>query len=407
MARTRFQRGQLFLRGKKGNEKWVGRWREDVLVPVTSSSVPGAISAGQPILRRIHRTVVLGTLQELPTKKLAQRELEKHLDSINSVETRPRMIATFGDFSARWIETVLPQHKPSSQNAEKAHMQKHIVPFFKDWKMGDITPALVQQFVSSIKAAPKTVRNIYATFRSAWKTARLWGYVDKNACEGIVLPRLNPVERRAFTVEEMQKIIQAAEEPFKTFFWLASETGMRIGELCGIRWEDIDLSAGRLSVWQSVWNGEAQSPKSATAARSMALSAPLVQHLKSQVQVRTDSVRLVFHTRAGRPWDPRYVLRDNLHRLCDSLGIPRGGMHAFRHGNATALIAGGADVKTVAARLGHSDPSITLKVYAHALQARDREVAEDFGKILCPIVDPSILQPTESATISVPNSAGA
>src|SRR6185437_1761677 len=95
-----------------------------------------------------------------------------------------------------------------------------------------------------------------------------------------------------------------------------------------------------------------------------------------------DPLSLLFHTANGKPLDPRFIVRDKLHTILDRLGIEHGGLHAFRHGNATALISGGADIKTVAARLGHSDPSITLKVYTHVLKSRDREVAEELGNLL-------------------------
>lgn len=352
--------------------------------------------------QRVQKSVVLGTLRDIPTRKLALRALEKALAGINSVEYRPKAILSYGDFAQKWMDTVLVQHKPSSQNSEKVHMNRYIVPFFQNWQIADITPALVQQFVASLRVAPKTVRNIYSTFRSSWKTARMWGFTDRNVCEGIVMPRLNPVERRAFTVDEMKRIIEAAEEPFKTFFWLAAETGMRIGELCGIRNADINLARGTVQVRQAVWNGKIGSPKTGNAQRSFAISASLREHLGkflsggAGLEEGSDSLRLVFRTSTDKPWDSRFIIRCHLHPLLDKLGIASGGMHGFRHGNATALISGGADIKTVAARLGHSDPSITLKVYTHVLKSRDREVAEELGQLLCQSKSSAFGQKSES-----------
>ena len=330
--------------------------------------------------------MVLGTLQELPTKRLAQRALEAKLAEINSTSYRPKAVVSYNDFAQRWMKTVLPQHKPSSQNSEKVHMTKYIMPFFGKMNMGDISTALVQQFISTLVCRPKTVRNIYATFRTAWKTAKAWGYVSHNVKEGIVLPRLTPVERPSFTTEQMQQIISAAQEPFKTFFLIAAETGLRAGELCGLRVEDFDYANRCLRVRQGVWRGRLQTPKSASGIRSVEISDTLAEHILRFLAVRSHdaSVPFLFATANGRPWDSRYVVRDKLQKLLATLGIPKAGLHAFRHGNATALISEGEDIRTVAARLGHSDPSITLKVYAHASREHSRKMANKLGSILIP-----------------------
>src|SRR5271157_4539301 len=100
MARKRFQRGQLLLRGKR-NPVWVGRWREDV------------IQDGQ--IQRVQRWETLGTKADYPTRKLALRALEDRLSIINNVSYRPPPVAKFSEFAKRWQEIVLSQHKPSTQ----------------------------------------------------------------------------------------------------------------------------------------------------------------------------------------------------------------------------------------------------------------------------------------------------
>jgi integrase len=367
MARKRFQRGSLKKRVGKRSESWVVQWRED------------QIENGQ-VLRRFRKET--WPIEEFPTRKLALREIERRLASINSPSYRPTHKMLFADFAQRWTDTVLPMHKPSSQNSEKAHLKCYIRPFFDSMYLHEITPMHVQKFVASLRNAPKTVRNIYATFRSMWKLGKGWGVVERNVCEGIKMPRLNPVERPTFTIEQMQQIIQAAEEPFKTFFWLASETGMRAGELIGLRICDVDISRCQVSVRQSVWNGTTGSPKSLAGTRRCDISERLVQALCHQTQGRDDHMSFVFCTSAGRPWDSRYIVRDKLRPLLEQLGIPNAGLHAFRHGNATWRLRQGEDVKTLATRLGHSDPSVTLKVYAHAAQGT--ELSGKMGGILMP-----------------------
>jgi integrase len=361
MARRRFQSGTLRKREGKHKTVWVVQWREDVIE--NGTVVRKFIKESWPI-------------DQFPTRKLALRELERRLANINSHSYRPTHRMLFGDFAQHWTDTVLPMHKPSSQSSERAHLARYIRPFFDKFYLHDITPMHVQRFVSGLRAAPKTVRNIYATFRAMWKLAKLQQLVHQNVCEGIRMPQLNPVERPAFTIEQMQQIIAAAEEPFKTFFWLAAETGMRIGELLGLRWEDV--REGKVQVRQSVWNGQIGSPKSLAGTRGITISGALYHHLEGR---RSHDGGLLFCTRSNRPWDARFVVRDTLHPLLQRLGIPKAGMHAFRHGSATHRLQAGEDVKTLATRLGHSDPSITLKVYAHAATGRD--LSDKMGDILC------------------------
>lgn len=357
MARKRYQRGQVFLRGK--NKKWVGRYREDI-----------RIESG---VTRSHKSVVLGTSKDFPTKRLAQRALDTLLSRINSPDYRPQVVTRYADFAERWIDTVLPMHKPSSQNSELVHMRKHLIPFFGEMPLNDISEGTVQRFLSGLDLNPKTIRNIYATFRTAWKTAKQWGLVQKKM-EGVVMPRLLPVERPAFTMEQMQAIIREAEEPFKTFYWLAAETGMRAGELCGLRWSDIE--AGQVRVRQSVWRGTVGSPKSLAGTRTVPISAQLSDHLAGRPM---PDGGLLFRTRNGEAWDTRFVVRDKLRPILERLKIGSAGLHAFRHGNATYRLQQGEDVKTLASRLGHSDAGITLRVYAHAAQHGGRELSNEMG----------------------------
>lgn len=382
MSRKRYQRGQVFLRGSKP-QKWIGRYRDDV-------------RQGDEV-RRLHRSVVLGTLREYPTKRLAQRQLDRLLNTVNGPDYRPTTIMRYSVFAEQWMERVLPMHKPSSRNSEQVHMKKHILPFFGGMNLADIRVQTVQQFIASLKRNPKTVRNIYATFRVAWKKANEWGYVIRDL-RGLVMPRLLPVERPAFTMEQMKQIISAADEPFKTFFWLAAETGMRAGELCGLRWEDIN--DGKLQVRQSIWRGTTGSPKSLAGTRTMPLSTNLSVYLEGQRSSMASG--LLFRTNNGRPWDTRFIVRDKLHPLLERIGIPRvggTGLHAFRHGNATHRLQQGEDVKTLAARLGHSDASITLRVYAHAAPGGGRELSDAMGAALSTNTVPK-LDPPETQLVA-------
>ncbi len=381
LARRRYQRGSLTRRerfdeqGHINQERsvWVGRWREDV------------IEAG--VVSRVHRREVLGTLKEYPTRKLALRELERRLSTVNSPTYRARPTATFAEFASRWEATVLVNHKPSTQATIRSHLRKYLVPFFGLAALKDIEAELVQQFISSVKANPKTVRNLFATLSMMWNSARAWAYVAHNALEGVVLPKRRKSRRFFFTVEELQRIIRAAEEPYRTFYWLAAESGLRAGELCGLRVDNLNLEHGELYVCQSVWRGQLQDPKTENSTRRVNLSPELTEHLRAYLlRWRPNELDLLFATRRGTPWDANLVVKRKLRPLLRSLGIENGGLHAFRHGNETLMDRLGTPLKVRQQRLGHSDPRLTLSVYTHVAGEDEQRVAAQLGKILCPVV---------------------
>jgi integrase len=371
LARRRYQKGSVFLRGTK-NQVWVGRWREDV------------IEDGR--IRREYRSEVLGSKSDYPTKRLALRALEKRLSVVNDLRYRARPTAIFTDFASRWESLVLIQHKPSTQVTIRSHLRKHLVPHFGHLQMREIELEEVQRFVSSVKVSAKTAKNLFATMQMLWKSARAWGYVAHDAVSGVVLPRRHRVSRRFFSLEEIQRILEATSEPLHTFYWLAVETGMRAGELCGLQIGDFDLERGSVSIRRSVWRGKFQSPKSESAVRSFSLSPRIVAHIADRTKRWTPNERgLLFATRNGTPLDANLLVKRKLYPLLDSLGIERGGLHAFRHANSTLMDRLGVPLKVRQQRLGHSDSSLTLDVYTHVADEDDVRVAGELDGILHPL----------------------
>lgn len=370
LARRRYQRGSLFLRGKRFRV-WVARWREDV------------IEGGR--IRRVYRSEVLGTLEEIPTRPLAERELQSRLSAVNDPTYQARPTATFEQFAVRYEAMVLSQHKPSHQATVRSQIRKYLVPFFGRWRLREIRTELVQRFLSGVRASPKTVRNLYITIRSMWRYARAWSYVAHDVCDGIVLPKHHARRGFFFTLEEVQRIIRSAGEPYKTLYWLAAETGMRAGELTGLRIDDLDLERGLIHVRQSAWRGKIQTPKTENAYRAFPLSSELCEHLASFLRSwRPNEARLLFATRVGTPMDSNLIVKRKLRPLMRSLGIVGGGLHAFRHANETMMDRLNVPLRVRQERLGHSDPRLTLGTYTHTVSEDHRRVAAQLGAILHP-----------------------
>lgn len=370
MARRRYQKGSLVPKnGLPTNGLWIGRWREDVI------QSDGSIT-------RPYKWEVLGTINDYPTRKLALRALEARLSTINSPTYRARPTAAFAEFANRWDATVLSQHKPSTQSSTRSQLRRWLLPGLGDCPLKDLEGQRLQAFISVCKASPKTVRNLVATLRMMWNSARAWGYVAHDPFGGLVLPKRGLVNTFNLSLQEIRDVIGAATEPYRTFCMILAETGIRGGEICALRVDDLDLENAVIHVRQSVWRGKLQTVKSRKGNRRFPISPELAEHLQTYLRTwRPNAPGLLFATANGTPWDHSLVRKRKFHPLLKKLGIEQCGFHAFRHGNATLLDQIGAPMAVRLNRLGHAEPQTTMN-YTHAVTADERRTAEELGKIL-------------------------
>ena len=375
MARRRFQNGSVRRRG----DVWIGRYLEDV--------------EEHGVIRRKHRTVTLSRIRgsdgKTVTEHMARRLFQPHLDRINSDTyqgLQPKKTILFSDFSTKWISLILSQKKPSTQLTVCGHLEKHLLPALGKIEVRLIQTENVQSVLSNLRSrlSPKTIRNIKATVSMMWRIAKAWGYTEQNASTGLDLPLLTRPKRPFFTATQMGRIIRTAAEPQATFYWLAAETGLRAGELAGLRKTDLDLVNRRLSVEQSVWQGTVQTPKTESSVRTLSISRQLADRLSVHLnrKPQRESV-FVFCTQTGSAWDPNMVVKRKLWSTLKTLEYPRCGLHAFRHGNATLMDALGVPLKIRQYRLGHSRAGdITTDVYTHYQIGGDNAVASRLGSVL-------------------------
>jgi integrase len=326
------------------------------------------------------------TGKALPTRRLAERELASRLALVNGLDYKATRIATFAEYAKLWQTQVLTQHKPSTQAVLNSQIKNHLVPFFGARQLREINLRMVQDFVSQINRTPKTKKNIILGMRMIWKSARAAEYVTHNPFDGLTLPRQTSTRPMFFSLDEVRAIIEAAEEPHRTLYRIAAETGMRAGELCGLRFDDLNLSQGYIEVRQSAWRGKLQSPKTSNAVRHFPISRELAAHLELFVHNwRPNANRLLFPNTIGGPMHQPDICRYSLHPILAALNIKRCGLKAFRHTNETLMDRLSTPMKVRQERLGHKAGSdITMQVYTHTLSADHRSVADKLGELLRP-----------------------
>jgi integrase len=372
MARKRFQKGHVYLDGNK----WKGRYREDV------------IACGETV--RVRREVILGGKRELPTKKLAERRMEIVLARINGLNYQPSRVATLGEFVDRWKTEVLLKQKPSSIRAVKSHLKCYIVPELSKLRLEEFGVENQQRFITRVSekgVSRKTMLNILGTLSSILSTAQNWGYT----CEQIEVNRLHLPPRGAryeaphFTVEQIRKILSIAEEPWRTLYCILIMEGLRAGEVLGLQWGDVDLDRNLLHIRRSAWYGRIQTTKSQASDAVLPIPCALAEIL-AEFRRRWDEAPnpegFLFVTRNGRPPSSNKVVEYHLWALLDALGIPRCGLHAFRHSHASLLLDSGATPKVAQRQLRHSDARTTLDIYGHLVGDADRQAVEKVASIL-------------------------
>ncbi len=359
MSKRSGQSGSVRLVGRK----WYGRYWRDV---------PGKE-------KREHAHVILGEKSSM-TKPEARRKLMAIIDAegVNTpqhLEKALKPAVTFNRIADEWEAKRLPMLHTSSRFIIPARLRLHVRPFFGAMSIEEVRTGTVNDWIATLaakKLEPKTVINCWKDFRSIvnWHRRQMdkpkvtW-YPD--------LPELPDAEQRWFTPAEIRRIVNAAEGKYKVLFHLAGHTGMRCGELCALRVEDLKLEHGVIEVTRSVWNGIEGPTKTKAGRRVVYLDSVTVKMLREHLGGR--KAGRVFESRSGRPLLSQDINRKFLKPLCKRLGIPVGTMHAFRHGRASQMQAAGLPGDFVTSQIGHSSLKVT-SIYTHFEHERKRALAE-------------------------------
>ena len=189
----------------------------------------------------------------------------------------------FSVFVARWQEDVLIHKKASTASAVKSHINTSLLPEFGKLAMGDLDSERVQTFLNRVagKMSPKSVKNVWTTLRIMWNSAVAWKYVTGEL--RVELPKARKLRMRCYNVDEVKRILANTHGAEQIFFWLAAETGARVGELIALRVSDVNLESMYVDVSKALWCGTEDAPKTEAGNRRICLSPQLGAALKEHL----------------------------------------------------------------------------------------------------------------------------
>jgi integrase len=329
------------------------------------------------------------------TKRDAELLLTKLLASADTGTDLLPSKLTVEQFSQEWLRNLKDKVKPRTYHRYSELLRLHVVPHIGAVELKKLKPLHIERLLIKCREkglSERTLLHIFRVLHTSLVQAVKWQLVERNVAQAVQPPKPEKNEMDAVTPDDIERIIAAAQgSEIEVPVTIAIGTGMRLGEILGLRWSDIDFETQSLRVRQTV-NADRTfgTPKSYRSRRSIPLPKFLLKPLKTQ-RARQSELRLVAGsawqdhdlvvTRAdGSPMDPRRVSR-----LFTALAKRQGfdfTFHGLRHAYASLMLASGVDLKVTSQLLGHSTIGITADLYTHVAERLHKDAANKLDSLL-------------------------
>lgn len=343
---------------------------------------------------------------------------------------------TFGEFARQWQQAKEASGAVCKQRSDLERRNvREMCAIVGELPIGEITPPVLEDLYAHIRAdrearrgkpiSNRTMREVHATMRQIMKKAVNYDLILRNPCDRVETPKAEDPGRRSLSVSEGRSLLSALDDAESAAYgrlrakearqceWKATEgrgkilgvkdissvlavrlalaTGMRRGEVFGTAWGAVDLRTRELRVSQSLTaDGELKAPKTRAGVRTIALDVTTARRLARWKEEQTAYLSMfgldqtdetpIFCSNVGG-WFDLHNFETWWRRFRKENGFEGLKFHELRHTQATQLLAQGVDVKTVQTRMGHSNASLTLNWYAHAMPQNDRKAADMLGEL--------------------------
>jgi integrase len=330
------------------------------------------------------------------TRKHAQSLLSDRLSQLHSDEFVEPTKMTFAEFKDKWVDHyACGQVRESTMSLYNTLFRRHLIPFFGDFSLAEIRVEDVQSFKSSkLKQSkysvlegsgsskvlsPQTVKHMLRLLRQILDHAVSWGYLRKNVARNVKFPPIPKREADCLSPEEARVFLKSVDQKWYAFFLTAIVTGLRLGELLGMKWENLDWKKGQYYVKETVLlsrEGRPASlgqPKTLSSMGNVDLTPASLNALKELYDSQNEqSLKtpnqfngLMFSTSLGGLHDHRNIVRRVFEPTLKTAGLRTLRFHGLRHTCASLLIAQGESPKYVQKQLRHASVQITFDTYGH------------------------------------------
>ena len=335
------------------------------------------------------------------TQAEVKEKLKKAMEQAKKVDVTRTGKHTVETWMEEWFENVCKlKVRPSSHQTYRGYIDHHVAPYIGDIPLEKLSTMDLQKLyrrlmskgrVERIEAthqpkglSAKTVRNINQVISSAMDFAVAQKIIPENPCKAVALPKLEQKEMQTIPAEQLQAFLQEAKNTgVYEMYYIELSTGLRRGELLGLKWQDIDWKNGIIKVRRAIArvDGEiVEAPlKTKNSYRAVTISQQAIEVLKQQKAKTND--QYIFPSPNGGPISPDSV-NNMLKRVLERAGIPKVRFHDLRHTFATIALQNGVDIKTLSSMLGHFSPGFTLGTYTHVTTTAQKEAADTIGNIL-------------------------
>lgn len=353
--------------------------------------------------KRYHTVIRINGKQQWRTferKKAAEEYLDCHSTDIRDGTYREIKKATFAQYTEHWKQThaILENIKLSTLNSYLSIFEKHIKPEFEAYGMQAVSSAEINSFKTKLQKqglARKTVRNILNLLNRFFADAVKDRYVRYSPMEGVDKPEISRKKKgRALRPTEIQGPLANAEPDARLIILTAVLTGMRRGELFGLRWEDVDWQQNVVRVRQALYwrygkhvrpaEGDLFTfitPKSESSIRDIDLSPALKKELRERY-LCSKKAGLVFSAPDGRPLDPNGFAKKQFSAAVAAAELGKVRFHDLRHTFGSLKIEQGENVYYIQRQMGHSSIQVTIDIYGHLLETRKPEAAQKTDDVL-------------------------
>lgn len=289
-----------------------------------------------------------------------------------------KQIPTVDEYSWKSFEIHSATRKQTTQDDYRISYEKHIKPYLGDKRLDTLKPSDIALWQNKVleSVSPRRLKNIRAVLSTIIQDALRDELITRNPLPLVKLPRADKVEIYPFSITEIFTVLEKAEGQYRNFFALGFFTGMRSGEMIGLRWEDVNLFKREIRIRQAIKMGVISTPKTQSSVREIDIIDSLMPYLKAQYQRTGKHGSYLFLNSHGEHiYDIKRIRETHWRKTLKACGLAYRPIYHTRHTFATMMLENGEDILWVSNMLGHTDSTMTLSRYARYIKRDEKKRA--------------------------------